>query len=172
MRLLILGCLAVGLAGCQRQEPEAPPEARPAAQSSSSSESPSEPAPQPEAHVVWARATAKGQDEAAVYAIIHNHHGGADQLVGADTSRAQSAMLHSGGVTNGIAQMRHVHALELHSGHGMELAPGGDHIMLTGLGSPLKSGERFPMTLHFKRAGDQAVRVVVVPPGANAPDEF
>jgi copper(I)-binding protein len=68
--------------------------------------------------------------------------------------------------------MRHEQGLALTAGHGMELKPGGDHIMLTGLSSPLKAGERFPMTLHFKRGGDQDVRVVVVPPGAGAPDEY
>ena len=33
------------------------------------------------------------------------------------------------------------------------LKPGGDHIMLTGVRTPLRPGEHFPMTLHFKSSG-------------------
>jgi len=176
MRHLLLLAVTAGLAGCQMNEPRQESEAqsvRPAEQRAGQPRQGDEgPMPAPDAHVTWARATAAGQGEAAVYAIVHNHHGGADQLVGADTSRAKAATLQSGHPVNGVAQMRQVQALELRAGHGMELKPGGDHIMLTGLTAPLKAGERFPMTLHFKRSGDQAVRVVVVPPGSGAPDEY
>ena len=46
------------------------------------------------------------------------------------------------------------------------LEPGGLHIMLMRLGSPLVKGEAFPMTLTFERAGTIAIRVEVRDAGA------
>ncbi len=40
-------------------------------------------------------------------------------------------------------------------------APGGYHLMLMGLKQPLVAGERFPLTLHFRKAGDVPVEIVV-----------
>ncbi len=41
-------------------------------------------------------------------------------------------------------------------------APGGYHIMLTGLKAPLKTGDSFPLTLTFAGAGEVKVDVKVV----------
>jgi copper(I)-binding protein len=51
----------------------------------------------------------------------------------------------------------------------MDLAPNGNvtlehdglHIMLMGLTSPLKSGDSFPLTLKFEKAGEVKVNVTV-----------
>ncbi|MOA70358.1 hypothetical protein D3C78_1991770 [compost metagenome] len=40
-------------------------------------------------------------------------------------------------------------------------APMGYHVMLFGLQRQFKDGERFPLTLHFERAGDVRVEVAV-----------
>jgi hypothetical protein len=172
MRYLLLLVAIAGLAACQKQEAQPEPRSESVRESELQPGVDEGPEPAPDTHVTWARATAEGQSEAAVYAVIHNHHGGTDQLIGADTSRARVATLQAVKPVNGAARARQVQSLELKAGHGMELKPGGNQIMLNGLSSPLKAGERFPMTLHFKRSGDQEVRVVVVPPGAGAPDEY
>ena len=43
----------------------------------------------------------------------------------------------------------------------MRLEQGGYHLMLFGLKQPLKDGERFPLTLHFEKAGDLQVEIAV-----------
>jgi hypothetical protein len=48
--------------------------------------------------------------------------------------------------------------------HGtLALAPGGAHIMLIGLRHDLRAGERFPVQLHFARAGWITTTVAVRP---------
>ena len=44
----------------------------------------------------------------------------------------------------------------------------GVHFMLMGLKQPLKTGDRFPMTLEFERGGKAEVMVVVQKPGEKA----
>ena len=46
------------------------------------------------------------------------------------------------------------------------MAPGGLHIMLTGLASPLSEGQQFPLHLSFDGARDIVVDVAVKGPGA------
>jgi len=121
-------------------------------------------APQVEVSDAWARATAPGQSSAAVYATIANG-GSADHLVEVSTSGA-TAMLHRSDNENGIARMRTLSELAIPAGGSVALAPGGAHIMLTGLSAPLAIGARFPLTLRFAKAGPRPVTVAVVTAGA------
>ena len=113
----------------------------------------------------WARATAAGQTTAAVYATIANEGAAGDQLVAASSDRAAHAMLHEGSVENGIARMRMVDRIELASGQRLELKPGGTHVMLTGVTSPLNAGDRFTLRLRFEKGGEKTVPVTVVGAG-------
>ena len=47
----------------------------------------------------------------------------------------------------------------------MTLAPGGYHIMLTGLKQPLKQGDSFPVTLSFAKAGQVTATATVAKAG-------
>lgn len=47
------------------------------------------------------------------------------------------------------------------SGRSFVLAPGGYHLMLMDLAQPLTAGQKFTLTLHFQKAGDQTVEVEV-----------
>ena len=49
--------------------------------------------------------------------------------------------------------------------------PNGYHLMLLGLKQPLKDGDRFPVWLTFKQAGEVKVEVYVQPPKAAAQTE-
>ena len=42
--------------------------------------------------------------------------------------------------------------------------PNGHHLMLLDLKAPLKDGDRFPLTLHFEKAGSSTVQVWVQTP--------
>lgn len=130
------------------------------------------PAPQPAAPAIhissaWARATAPGQTEAAAYLTLTSLQG--DRLIGIDTSEAGMAMLHSMVKKNGIAEMRDLDAITLPAGKPVHLAPGGVHIMLMDLKSPLKPGDTLHLSLSFAHAGRQDIAVPVKPIGASGP---
>jgi copper(I)-binding protein len=126
---------------------------------------------EPAIHVVdaWARATPPGAENGAVYLKIVNH-GADDRLVGARTSAARSAELHTSATRGGVVEMRRVDALAIDAGATVELAPGGTHVMLVGLASRLEAGAHLGLTLVFAKAGEVAVDVTVVdargPPSA------
>ena len=113
----------------------------------------------------WARATAAGQSSAAVYATIANR-GGADRLVGVSSEAAGTAMLHGSETAGGIVRMRMLPDLAIPADAKVELAPGGTHVMLTGVGAPLAAGESFAMTFRFARTAPRTVRVAIVAAGA------
>jgi len=109
----------------------------------------------------WARATPPGADNGAVYLKIVNH-GEADRLVGARTQAAAAAELHATETRDGVVEMRHLDALPIGAGATVELAPGGTHVMLAGLGSRLVAGTHVELRLIFATAGEIAVDVTVV----------
>lgn len=123
-------------------------------------------APSPEIQVSdgWARATAPGQSSAAVYATIANR-GSADRLIGV-SSNAGMAMLHRSDNEGGVSRMRMLSDMAIPAGDRVALAPGGTHIMVTGLRAPLAVGANFAITLRFAKTGPRTVAVTVVAAGA------
>ena len=118
----------------------------------------------------WARATPGAAPTGAVYLTIENHGASGDKLVAAATPVADSVMLHTHAVENGVAQMRPVDSIEVAAGATAELKPGGFHIMLMGLHQPLRKSDVFPLTLTFEHAGKVEVQVHVGSVGATGPD--
>ena len=102
----------------------------------------------------WARASIGGSKVSAVYLSIINRGDAGDRLVGAAAERAGHAMLHRSVVEDGVARMRHVEALAIPPGTSVQLAPGGLHVMLTGVSPPLEVGEEVTVTLTFEEAGE------------------
>lgn len=109
----------------------------------------------------YARATAPGQPNGGAYLTLDNRGGANDRLVSASTEVCQSAQLHAMKMDGDVMRMRHVDAIDVPAGQTLVLRPGGLHIMLVGLKSPLKIGDSFPMTLRFEKAGEVTVRVAV-----------
>jgi len=58
-------------------------------------------------------------------------------------------------------RMREMQGLELPAGKTVMLAPGGLHLMLTGLKAPLKLGDKLALKLRFEKAGEVEVTVNV-----------
>jgi periplasmic copper chaperone A len=108
---------------------------------------------------VWARASA-GTSTGAAYLTMINK-GPPDRLIGVTTPIAASAELHETTRENGVMKMRPVGGLALATDQPVTLAPGGYHVMLTGLKSPLKAGDDFPLTLSFEHAQPITVTVKV-----------
>ncbi len=104
---------------------------------------------------------------------IKNNGDTPDQLIAARTSAAASVELHQMSMDGGIMRMREVSAIEIPAKGQVELRHGGVatyHLMLMGLKAPLKDGDRFALTLVFKKAGEKEVMMSVQSPKASAAD--
>jgi copper(I)-binding protein len=70
---------------------------------------------------------------------------------------------------HGVMKMRPVGPLPIEHGKPVTLAPGGYHIMLSGLRQSLTQGDSFPITLSFAKAGPVTATAIVAKAGARMP---
>jgi copper(I)-binding protein len=117
----------------------------------------------------WARATPPNASTAAAYVTIENRGAAGDRLVGATTDVAGRVEVHQTYEENGMAMMRPLEDASIPAQGALMMEPGANHLMLTKLTAPLKSGETFDMTLEFERAGSVTVPIEVAPLGAEGP---
>ncbi len=108
----------------------------------------------------WARPAPRGGNS-AVYMEIHNAQAEADRLVAAGTDVAGAVELHETRMEGGMHRMQPVAFIEVPARGKVELKPGGLHVMLLRLNTPLRVGDRFPLILRFERAGRLTVEVEV-----------
>lgn len=108
----------------------------------------------------WARPT-RGDAPGAVYVTIENKGGEDDRLVGVMTDHAAMAMVHQTELSNGVARMRMAGEINVPAGDRIEMVPGGTHIMLEGLRTPLRTGDTFQLVLKFRASEDEKVTVRV-----------
>lgn len=110
----------------------------------------------------WARATAPGAPNGAVYFTLENEGAEADRLLGASGEVAERIELHQHLHEDGVMKMREVAGgIALPAKSEVAFAPGGLHVMLLGLKQPLAAGSAFPLRLRFERAGEVDVQVEV-----------
>ena len=96
------------------------------------------------------------------FMTITNNSGAADRLLGATTPAAKMVEIHETIDDNGVMKMRPVTGgFEIPAGGKLELLPGGKHIMLMGLTTPLKEGDEVEVTLTFEKAGAITVKAPV-----------
>jgi len=100
-----------------------------------------------------ARATAPGQSISSAYLTIENKGTSADRLVAVSFARAKEVQLHEMKMDGDKMMMRQMTSVEIPANGIVELKPGGNHLMLMGLDSPIKDGEQLKMTLQFEKAG-------------------
>ena len=102
----------------------------------------------------WIAATPPGATTAAGYVTIVNHGPASDRLTGGYTAVAAQVVPHHMSTAGGIMRMRPMTGgLPIAAGAKVALSPGGDHLMLMGLKSPLAAGRHVKVTLQFTRAG-------------------
>jgi copper(I)-binding protein len=107
-----------------------------------------------------ARPTAPG-GTGVVYMTIFNRGAADDDLTGLSTPIADKAEMHRTMTMNGMTHMDAVADLPIKANGSVTFAPGGLHVMLTGLKQPLKLGDSFPLTLNFAKAGVFTVTISV-----------
>lgn len=103
----------------------------------------------------WTRPTPPGAPAAGGYMRIVNRGRTADRLVAASSPAVARVEIHEMSFAGGIMRMRPLpRGLEVPAGGSAELAPGGYHLMLIGLGRPFRTGGTVPVTLRFATAGE------------------
>ena len=109
----------------------------------------------------WARATPPGASNGAVYLTIRNS-GAADSLIGASNSAlAEKVEIHTHLNDNGVMRMRQVPQVAIPAKSTVAFQPHGNHVMLIGLKQPMGLGDKLPLTLRFKKAGEVKTEVTV-----------
>ncbi|MEO1018603.1 MAG: copper chaperone PCu(A)C [Pseudomonadota bacterium] len=109
----------------------------------------------------WARETSASQANGAAYFAVKNANTAADRLNAATSDVAERIELHTHLMEDGVMKMREVAFIEVPAEGDAALEPGGLHIMLLGLKSPLVEGESFSLTLEFENAGAVEVSVKI-----------
>jgi periplasmic copper chaperone A len=111
----------------------------------------------------WARPTASGMPSGAAYLSITNHGSQQDVLIGARSPSAKRVEFHRTSIESGMAKMRPAGALVIEPGATLTAAPGGLHLMLVELETPLLLGASVPLVLTFKDAGEVTVQLKIEP---------
>jgi len=118
----------------------------------------------------WSRATPGGAKIGGGYLTIENKGSVPDRLIGGSADVADKVQLHEMAVNNGVMTMRPLDkGVTIDPGKTVKLAPGGYHLMLFDLKSPLKQGDKVPVTLEFEKAGKVKLSFDVLGMGAQAP---
>lgn len=100
----------------------------------------------------WSRPAPKGGTGAG-FATVTNTGKEAVTLIAVKSDGAASASVHQTVETAGVFSMRAVPQLAIQPGQTVTFAPGGYHVMFTGLKSALAPGGKLPATLTFRRGG-------------------
>ncbi|QXI15143.1 copper chaperone PCu(A)C [Pseudomonas hamedanensis] len=111
----------------------------------------------------WSQELPPNAPTVAAYFIIHNTGKTADRLLGVDSPIAPEAQLHEHVMQGDLMKMQQVPGVDIAPGGTVTFAPMAYHVMLLNPTdrSQLSDGKRFPMTLHFDKAGDVTVEVAV-----------
>jgi copper(I)-binding protein len=124
----------------------------------------------PQVTAAWSRPAAKGTTGAG-FMNLSNPGARADALVSVASPWAKDVMIHQSTISGGVASMRMVTSVPVPAHGAVTFAPGGYHLMFTGLTRPLKVGDRLPATLAFASGAKVKASFVVglAPPVAASP---
>ncbi len=114
----------------------------------------------------WIRATPGGAKVAGAYLELRADPGTDDKLIAVQSPAAAVVEMHTHIEDKGVLRMRRVDAIPVSGEKPVTLEPGGYHLMLMDLTSPLKEGESVEITLTFEKAGALKVKAAVAGIGA------
>lgn len=115
----------------------------------------------------YATPSLSGATGAVYFKSIRNDGNTVDQLIGARTTASESVEIHEMTMEGEVMKMRALSQVNLPVGKAVSFKHGqanGYHLMLIGLKKSLKDGDRFPVWLQFKQAGEAEVMVWVQTP--------
>ena len=110
----------------------------------------------------WVRATVQGQKATGAFMQLTAPQN--TQLVAVSSPAAGVSEIHEMTMEGGVMKMRAMPALDLPAKKTVELRPGGYHLMLMDLKTPLTQGSTVALTLTFKDAmGTQVQQQISLP---------
>ncbi len=110
-----------------------------------------------------ARATVGKMSNSAAFLQIENQGKSEDTLLSASSPVASRVDIHSMSKEGDVMKMRAVDRVAIKPGEKITMLPGqGYHLMLMELKTPLKIGEKIPLTLVFRHAGKLNVTMEVI----------
>jgi copper(I)-binding protein len=119
-----------------------------------------------EAEQPWTRATPPGAGAGGGFVTLTNHGDGDDMLLGATSPITKRVEIHIMEMDGDVMRMVPLPGgIELPAGGSVTLAPGGLHLMLMELGSPIVEGAPVPVTLEFQHAEPMEIELRVLPVG-------
>jgi len=98
----------------------------------------------------WIRGTVQGQNATGAFMELTSKSNA--RLVNASSPAAKTVEVHNMKVEGGVMKMYPVDGVDLPAGKTVKLAPGGYHVMLMGLNTPLQAGRSIPLKLTFELA--------------------
>ena len=111
------------------------------------------------------------QTVAGAFMTIANHGKVDDRLIDGESPIADKVEIHSMTMDGNIMRMRPMPEGIAIPAHGSAtLAPGGVHLMLTGLKRPIAGG-MVPLTLRFAKAGKVSISLMVEPIGSSGGED-
>ena len=110
--------------------------------------------------VAFARETVAGQNVGSAFLKIKNA-GAADKFISATTSAGTEVQLHTMSMEGNVMKMSQIPFIEIPANGSAELTPGGMHLMVMGLKSPLKVGDSLKIKLKFSNSGEVEVNFPV-----------
>ncbi|MCF4997306.1 copper chaperone PCu(A)C [Pseudomonas syringae] len=111
----------------------------------------------------WSQELPPNAPTVAAYFVIQNPGKTADRLLSVESPIAGAAQLHEHVMKGDLMKMDQVPSVAIPAGGEVTFAPMAYHVMLLELKdrSLLSDGKRFPLTLHFEKAGEVTVEVAV-----------
>ncbi|HEU4781597.1 MAG TPA: copper chaperone PCu(A)C [Steroidobacteraceae bacterium] len=109
----------------------------------------------------WSRPTASGMPTGVAYLSITNNGSKRDTLISARTPAAARVEFHHTVIEAGMARMRPAATLVIGANTTVKAEPGGLHLMLVDLKTPLVAGTSVPLVLQFETAGEITVQLKV-----------
>jgi len=107
-----------------------------------------------------------GAPATAAFMVLKNAGDKDAKLVKAENPVSRVTEIHSHVNDGGVMRMRPVPAIDIKAGGETVLKPGGLHIMLIDIQSPLKEGSTVPITLEFDDGSSKKIEARVVRPMA------
>jgi copper(I)-binding protein len=111
----------------------------------------------------WSQELPPNAPTVAAYFVIENPGKTDDRLLGVDSPISGEAQLHEHVMQGDLMKMQQVPNVVIPAGGKVTFAPMAYHVMLLDLKdrSLLSDGKRFPLILHFEKAGNVTVEVSV-----------
>ena len=105
-------------------------------------------------HNAMARTTMPGMPTSAAYMTIRNDGPNRIQILSVSSPVAKKTEIHTVVMSDGMMKMQRVDKLSIEPGEGLELKPGGYHVMLMGLKKTIEPTTQVPITMSFSN-GDK-----------------